>query len=61
MLPHALYMIEHDEAVDDATRFIVRAYQKEALTPIDRAIRDSTDPAATGRLKKLRARVRAGR
>ena len=62
MLAHAIGMVVHDEAVDDATRFIQRAYQREALPAIDRALREpGLDAKASARVKKLRARVQSGR
>ena len=61
MLRDTLRMVQTGVAETDATRFIARRYQREALPAIDRALRDkSLDKAASARLQKLRARITSG-
>jgi serine/threonine protein kinase len=61
MLALALRMVQSGVADADATRFVARSYQREALPAIDQALRDkSLDKAAAARLKKLRARIASG-
>lgn len=61
MITDTLRMVTEGVADVDAARFIARSYQREALPVLDHALRDrGLAPAASARLKKLRARIASG-
>lgn len=61
MLAVPLRIVKSGVADADATRFVARSYQREALPAIDLLLRDKTlDKAAAARLKKLRASATSG-
>jgi hypothetical protein len=58
MLSDVLTLVAYGKTSRDASRFVREAYGPEALREIDRAlVANKQDPAATARLKALRASV----